>query len=399
MMKRLIFFTGVYDTLDIFTYELQAEFLNMGYETMIFDVRDMQGSLRKLADFVSKPVKAVITFNNLGFNMELAPGKNVWEDLQIPCINILMDHPFCYHQAMKMAPANGIVLCTDRNHMRYLQRFYPNIAITGFLPHAGKLREEELKPISERQTDILYAGGLSKSFAANVMPDYTRYTDFDAEQVCKNAYRELLQHPWKTTEQALEECLMEEGIRMPDEELRTVISDLHVVDLYAASYYREQTLQVLAEAGMELYIYGYGWDDCKWIQRPNVHYGGRISAEEAVRKMQDAKIVLSTMTWFKDGTHDRIFNGMLQKAVTVSDSSVYMKEEFCGTVQGEETDQREMALFELPELYQLPTLIHNLLEDQKAAQKIADRGYQRAYKEHTWAVRAHELETDLLNQL
>ena len=30
--------------------------------------------------------------------------------------------------------------------------------------------------------------------------------------------------------------------------------------------------------------------------------------------MNDSKIVLNTMTWFKDGTHDRVFNGMLAKS-------------------------------------------------------------------------------------
>ena len=64
-MKRLMFFTGVYDTLDLFTYELKREFEQFGYETMIFDVREMGESLRKLAQFMEQPVEAAITFNNL----------------------------------------------------------------------------------------------------------------------------------------------------------------------------------------------------------------------------------------------------------------------------------------------------------------------------------------------
>ena len=93
--KRLIFFTGVYDTLDIFTFELEREFRQMGYETMLFDSGDTEGSLSRLAGFLQGAVKAVITFNNLGYNMELVPGKNIWDELGICCVNILMDHPFC----------------------------------------------------------------------------------------------------------------------------------------------------------------------------------------------------------------------------------------------------------------------------------------------------------------
>ena len=46
-MKRLIFFIGVYDTLDLFTFELKREFENLGYETMVFDVRDMAQGLKR----------------------------------------------------------------------------------------------------------------------------------------------------------------------------------------------------------------------------------------------------------------------------------------------------------------------------------------------------------------
>lgn len=117
--------------------------------------------------------------------------------------------------------------------------------------------------------------------------------------------------------------------------------------------------------------------------------------------MQDAKIVLSTMTWFKDGTHDRVFNGMLQGAVAVSDTSGYMKEEFCGfqDVKHMGEDSRELVLFELEELNKLPKQVQELLDNPKRAQGIADRGYVKARQFHTWHARALELEQDLLSQL
>ena len=397
-VKRLIFFVGVYDTLDLFTYELQREFEKLQYETMIFDSREMEKSLKQLAAFVMKPVKAAITFNNLGFNMEIQAGKNIWDELQIPCINILMDHPFCYRSALETAPANAVVLCTDRNHMRYLERFYPKIPIVGYLPHAGKELGSVRKTISERSIDVLYAGNLSKSFVENIMPDLKKYTDFNAASVCEKAYYDLIEHPWKTTEQALEESLIAHNVRMDDSRINEVISDLHFIDLYAVSYYREKTVRTLVENGVRVTLYGAGWENCEWITKPNVFYGGKIPANDVVEKMQDTKIVLSTMTWFKDGTHDRVFNGMMQGAVAVSDTSGYMKEEFCGFKNGTE-DDRELVMFELEEMDKLPELVKEVLENPQKAQAIADRGYEKAKKSHTWEARALELEQDLLNCL
>lgn len=396
-MKRLMFFVGVYDTLDLFTYELKREFEAMQYETMVFDVREMGESLKKLAEFVKQPVEAAITFNNLGFNMELLPGKNIWEELKIPCINILMDHPFCYHAALAAAPRNAVVLCTDRNHMNYVSRFYPQIPVSGFLPHAGKEAESAKKPMRERSIDVLYAGGLSSSFAKNTIPDLSKYVDFDVRKVCEETYRRLIEDPSQTTEHVLEEVLFETGVRYEESRLAEVIADLHFIDLYAVSYFREQTIRILAESGIEITLYGAGWDNCTWTSLSNVHYGGRVPAEEIVKKMQDAKIVLSTMTWFKDGTHDRVFNGMLQGAAAVSDTSVYMKEEFCGFCTPDGTDRRELVLFELKEITSLPEQIKKLLADSRLLQEIADRGYDKAKTGHTWHHRAKELKTDILD--
>lgn len=393
--KRLIIFVGVYDTLDIFAYELQHEFEKMGYEILLFDSSKPLESLTKLAAFAQKPVKAALTFNNLGYNMEIIPGKNVWDELGIFCINILMDHPFCYKGALDASPMNAAVLCTDRNHMRYVQRYYPNIPVTGYLPHAGVDRENDVKPIADRSIDVIYAGGLSRKFAQNVLPDFTKYTAFDAEKIAENAYELLIDHPEKTTEEAIEETLVAAGIQFEEAELCQVIADLHYIDLLATSYYRELVIKTLVEQGVRVHLYGYGWEECSWIHNPNLIYGGRVSAEEIVEKMKDAKIVLSTMTWFKDGTHDRVFNGMLAGAVAVTDSSIYMREEF----PEESGSRQKLVMFDLPEIANLPDQIKELLKDTARMQQIADTGFSYAKEHHTWQNRARELEEDLLSQL
>ena len=263
-MDRLIFFVGVYDTLDLFTEVLQIEFQAMGYETMTFDVRVMEESLRKLGNFIERPVQAAITFNNLGFNMELVPGKNIWEELKIPCINILMDHPFCYLKAMDEAPSNAVVLYTDRNHMRYIQRFHKNIPVSGFLPHAGISFHDSYKRIEERTIDVIYAGNLSAYIADPIRPDYSKYQSFDAKKIGEKALELMIQDPDHTTDQAVEKVLQQEGIQLSEETLKELIADMRYIDCQAVSYYRERTVQVLVEAGIKVHVFGAGWDCCKW---------------------------------------------------------------------------------------------------------------------------------------
>lgn len=394
-LGRLVFMTGVYDTLDIFAYELMREFKQIGYEVMEFDSGDMQCSLGKLSDYIKQPVTAVITFNNLGFNMELVEGKNIWDELGVWCVNILMDHPFCHKPALDQAPAHAIVLCPDKNHMNYVARFYPQIPMTGFLPHAGKEKTLELRPIADRSIDVIYAGGLSRTFAYGMMPDFAQFP-FDAKQIADTALADVIAHPHKTSEQAIEEALLGSGIHLSDDQLCDFIEKIHYIDLLAVSHYREATVRSLVEAGIHVTLYGTGWDDCDWLDAPNLHFRGRISADAVIDQMMDAKIVLNTMTWFKDGTHDRVFNGMLAGALAVSDSSIYMKEEFCGDIADEKA---ELMLFELEEINQLPERIKELLADTDRIQQIADQGRKKALAYHTWKARALELHEDLFSQL
>ena len=109
-------------------------------------------------------------------------------------------------------------------------------------------------------------------------------------------------------------------------------------------------------------------------------YGGKVLAPENQPLMNDSKIVLNTMTWFKAGAHDRIFNGMLAGAAVVTDDSTYLRREF--------TDGKELVMFSRNEIRTLPDRVFDLFGHMQSKQKMADCGYQAAKEHHTWKSRA-----------
>ena len=62
MRDRVILMVGLYDTLDIFTYELKKEFEKIGLEVMIFNSQDMEGSMIKLSEFIKRTSKSSCDF-------------------------------------------------------------------------------------------------------------------------------------------------------------------------------------------------------------------------------------------------------------------------------------------------------------------------------------------------
>ncbi len=391
MKKRYIFFKGLIDTLDLYTDEYVNICSKEGAECLVIDAGIIDRELIRLKAFLIKEVTAVISLNNIGMHLEFEDGLNIWDQYQIPFYNILMDHPFHYKTALDRAPEQMILLCMDRNHVEYVKRFFPNIKRVAFFPHAGiELQKKDVAyagescyvPIEERKIDVLYAGGLSRYAAEGLIPDLGSIREFDAFELVKNALEKLINNPELTTEYVIEQCLQEINFKINDKKLGETIAELRFLDALAVSFYREQAVRILAENGVTVTVFGVGWDRCEW-ESPNVVYAGVTSPAQILELMNQSKIVLNTMTWFKQGAHDRIFNGMLAGAAVVSDRSEYVEEIF--------TNGKQLQLFSLDGIKELPEIVQSLLQHPRVAQDMADCGYEETRRRHMWINRLQDI--------
>ena len=87
MKHTIIYFIGVYDTLDLFTGKLREAFETMGYASFVYDARLPQSKdalLSVLAESSSPEREfSCVTFNNLGYNLDMevpAPAQSVREN-------------------------------------------------------------------------------------------------------------------------------------------------------------------------------------------------------------------------------------------------------------------------------------------------------------------------------
>lgn len=377
--KRLILFMGVYDTLDLFMQIFQQTYEELGYEIMIFNTKSVSDSLLKLSKFAEQPIDAMITFNNLGISFEFDAGRNLWNDLKIPCINILVDHPFHYHDALLAAPENCTVLCIDENHVSYIKRFYPNIKQCSFLPHGGMASPQSF--LWEKRTiDVMYAGGLSRDYIEPLIPKSEEVGNLDVQKVARDLLEFLIANPWYTTETAFENYLKQKGIVVSDEVLSYLIHKFRFVESLAVSHFREKTVESLVNKGIRIHLYGNGWQNCKWINAANVYYGQRVSPEEIMYKMGQSKIVLNTMTWFKSGCHERVFNAMLSGGVAMTDTSKYLDKTF--------SSGKEIVCFELSQINCLPDMVDHYLSSQGESKALTEMAFEAASKAHRWRERA-----------
>ena len=101
----------------------------------------------------------------------------------------------------------------------------------------------------------------------------------------------------------------------------------------------------------------------------------------------DSKIVLNQLAWFKDGASERIFEAMLQGAVSLTDDSIYLRKNF--------TDCVDIRYYSLLQLTALPDIVQSILSGGETIETLRRNAYNTAYNQHTWNHRAAVLLEDL----
>ena len=385
---RIVIFEGVQPIVDYNAEQFRINFEALGHTVMIFRADEFEKSTKALLSFIKQGIDFCLLFNNVGTGLSLSDGRNAWEAMNIPCFNYLFDHPIYYFDTLDTIAPTCVVTCVDRNHVHYIKRFYPKVKHSFFFPLAGEeIPVSSPIPWEERSIDVLYVGSLKV---------YPKEQDaFD----CKiTAY--LCEHTDKTVEEAIEDCfrsLSEQDLAIlfpafagkisPEDAdeatLKKVLQDYRFCDTNTNSIFRKNTVKQLVDAGIHVTVYGRDWLNTELSESPYFHFGGYISQADCLVKMQDSKIVLNSMPWFKDGTHDRIYNAMLAHAVCVTDSSKYLTEQYINS--------KDIVYYSLDEMEKLPVLVKELLSNPDKAKQIAENGYQKTVLNHTWQNRAMEL--------
>lgn len=391
----LVLFSGGVETQEFFALELAKAWDEMGYTIFFYNLMREEESYNGLEHFVQdmqaenrRIVMFSFNFNGLAGEKYLYrdDGSIFWEEKDILCINMVLDHPFYYHRYIANLPAKYIQISIDKNHERYMQRFFPDIALGGFVPLAGTHLEtgEEMIPLARRPMDIIMTGNYTKpqSFDKYIAHLDREYIDF---------YHSILDtqlaNPCSTLEEIAEpmlrEALTEDG-ELSDDDIKSCYANMIFIDLWTRFEFRGRAVAAIADAGVRIHTFGEGWDELSCCRPENIICHGGCSSQQCLEAIAQSKLSLNVMPWFKDGAHDRVFNTMLNGAVCVSDDSKYLREIL--------TDGSDAAFYSLENMDGLACTIRRLLSDEDEMNIISKNGFETASSCHTWAHRAKSIE-------
>ncbi|QHQ61073.1 glycosyltransferase [Anaerocolumna sedimenticola] len=261
-----------------------------------------------------------------------------------------------------------------------MERFFPDIKYVSFLPLAGTQITDNYIPYTARKYDIVFTGNYTPP---HTFDKYINRIDDDYSLFYHNIIDNLINNPDKTIEEAIEYQTRAEINDLTEEDLKNAMASMIFIDLYVRFHFRALAVQTLVDNGFRVDVFGKGWDLLECRNKSNLIIHGGIESQECILNMLDSRISLNVMPWFKAGAHDRIFNTMLSKSVSLSDGSTYITDQF--------NEGKEIVLYSLSSMDKLPKIAGDLLSDPDKAAGIAEAGYQKSRILHSWKNRAEAL--------
>ncbi|MCL2252819.1 MAG: glycosyltransferase [Lachnospiraceae bacterium] len=368
----LVFVKGYVQTLD-YIIECMQEL--EGYEKLVLDIRsntfwhDIEVAA---AGFNQDTI--VVLLNNVGYSVEYHDGKNLWEEKGVKLYNYMVDHPILYTKYLAKPLSNMTVLMMDRNHKRFVDKFFPQVMATHFFPHGGMASNIQI-PYAQREIDVLYIGSCQRDLGN----DYSAIEFFPDKGVDLYTYafnKFMTDETTLDVTDILQMYLDEKQISPITEEFVEMVKNLYQeVQARVRRLFKINIIRALAANNIRVVIYGEEWEEVEEEFPGILDIRARVTKRECIDLVANSKIVMNFMTWLKDGSHERTYYAMMNKAVCVTDKSKFMEERY--------THGEDIIFFDYHYPQGLADDIKHLLHNDSIAERIAENGYQKA-KNSAW---------------
>lgn len=383
---NILGFNGYLPIVDYTVNHLKDIFETLGHTVYIINIKQ-ESHISVDATLLSK-VDLIYEFNNMGLTFKDKNEEDLTIKYNIPIYSYMFDSPMFFADEFMNYPPNKTAILPDRNHVKYIDRFYKSVKDAFFVPLGSEEKRGENIPFSERSIGCIYLGSLKKApahledaFSKRLFEFQIEHSDLPTEDAIERFYKSLSNEEYQALLPDVAKHYLEK--RTDDEFLLRLNAHYCFADLKINSYFRKRLVEVLVDAGIDVEVYGNGWDDEILKANPHFKFSGLISQDECITKMHNSKFILNSMPWFKDGTHDRIYNAMLAKGLCITDKSKYLCEEF--------SDGNDIVFYDLNDMDKLPDIIRYYDNNPEEAQKIIDTAYDKAVLKHSWVNRAIDI--------
>jgi glycosyltransferase involved in cell wall biosynthesis len=378
-LKKVCLLTNFnfYESKRHFTQKLAEAMGRHGLETLVIDVDQKALEAAAVRDIRAFAPDFTCSFNSFS---PIAEGTFLWDYLEIPHLSLLVDPSF-YSTTLINSPYS-IISCVDRSDCDAVRS--SGFERVFFLPHGV---EKELAPDDnvQRTHDVVFLGScydyesFRNTWQKQFKPALCRVLEDAADIVFSDetvSLGEALVQAWNAAR------------------LDPIDVDFSLLYYYLDNYTRGKDRVELIRAirDVPVHVFGTLENDNTIAKLDWEHYLGKqknvilhpaVPFSKSMEVLKRSKVVLNSMPFFRDGSHERIFTGLACGAGVVSSNSRYLREQF---KEGE-----GVAFYASKHRSGAEGQIAAWLQDEKRLKEAVAHGRARVMKAHTWDQRVEVL--------
>ncbi len=377
MIKRIDLFmptSSLYGAQHHFTKKLYESLVRLGLNCRLLTLDKANPALFLRQLMVDLP-DCTIAFNGVRPDPQ---GRFLCDLIKVPHVACLVDSPLHFMSLTKSH--YNIITCIDHFFCKTFQS-------TGFdrvfFMTLGIENEITVQPNQERKFDILLLAS---------------YLDYEkVAQTWKDKYSPAICHalheaaemsfavPTISYVDALLICLKKYAVGEKYFEDLGSGALLDSFEIYLRGLERVRVIKSIINTRIDIFGAGHTkeiWDRHLGKDHNVVIHNG-VTYEESIELMKQAKIVLNSCAWIKNGGHDRTFAGMACEAVALTSENPFMNSFY--------TNNESILYYRGDALNKVDQTITDILKDKSKLQSIAKKGREVTMLYHTWDQRAVSL--------
>lgn len=295
--------------------------------------------------------------------------KSIYEYMDTKVLGWLVDPPYFHKKRIDSSGQNMVIACVDEGDTYSVRKIYKKKAET---LHLFGIEFDHKKRISDRKIQVLVPGSY---YCVEEVDDKLQSLPDILKNLIQSVISKMIFDCNQTVADAMKSVYKEEyNLDITNEQLHEFMADYgSVIDKYYRNYLREKCVLSVLANDISITVCGTGWD--KFKEKNNITKNFEIldtnmSYLDVLNVISDSKVVLNVSPFFIEGVHDRVSNAMLNGAVSLSDRSKFLADNF--------KDKEEILYYSWNRLDASIKSIKKYLSDDDKLQDIADRAYFKA---------------------
>ena len=347
--EKIIVFSSreiCYQSSSFFANQMADAFEDLGFDVQVCEFDEHDDLDAVFQPLYGQKYRLLLDFNSTITRMVEEDGTPVLDKIDGPFFDYILDHPRVKQTlTMPLGAAE---------------------AVTG-----GEKRETE---------EILFMGTYDD-------PDSIYEMVSLSPEPLKTYMKELIdrrvENPVLPMEEGFLQLLKAHGEELPDDQFALFMNAMYPVDAFIRDYFRKAAVDELLRAKIPMRLVGEGWEKYDHAENPFVKREKPVVFGLSFEKIAHADVMLNVSPFFNHGAHDRIFAGMANHCVVLTDKNPYLDRIL--------KDREHVLMYSLKDIHTLSDYAEELLTNRPLCREIQNNAYTEFKHKYTWEEKAKQL--------